>query len=67
MDERSKKILEKILWPIVLFMRLITSWYVTPLWVFGLGFVLGQPIWICLIMSLAFGYLSYKVWQEPLD
>lgn len=67
MDKRSKQILEKILWYEVLFMRFITSWYISPIWVFGLGMLFGQPIWFCLIMALAFGYLSYKIWREPLD
>lgn len=67
MDERNKALLERILWPIVVFIRFITSWYVSPFWVFGLGLLFGQPTWLCLLMAVMFGYLSHRIWREPLN
>ena len=67
MDVKNKDAVEKILSYVVLFMRFITSWYVSPVWVFGLGVLLGQPIWICLITGVAFGFFSSKLWEDSLN
>jgi len=64
MDERNK--LEWLRAPLefgVSISKFITSWYVAPIWIIGLGIFLGQPWWLCLLLAVVFGTLGSKLWN----
>jgi len=50
---------------IVKLMKIITSPYVMPLWVFALVFFVGgMSIWYSAILAVICGIIGYKIWVQ---
>jgi hypothetical protein len=49
---------------VVLFMKLLTSWFVMPIWIFAITFAGGQHLLYCITISVVFGIFAYYVWRE---
>jgi len=63
-DEKNKARLEKIFYPIVIALKTFTSWWVAPIWIFGLGCFLEQPMWLNVSMALVFGVVGWSAWKD---
>lgn len=63
MEEKSKpNLVVRIAAIFVALGKFITSWYIAPIWIVALGIFLGQPLWLCIILAIAFGILGSKLW-----
>ncbi len=63
-DEEEVTWTETILEKFVLLMKLVTSWYISPIWVFVITFLGGQHIIYCVLLSIVVSVFAYYVWRE---
>ena len=46
-SDKQKAWAEKFIWPLVVGMRILTSWYVSILWAFLIPYMFGQGLIFC--------------------
>lgn len=64
-NDKQRQWAEKFLYPSVLIMKHLTSWYSVLVWAFLLPYLNGQSIIYSAAISLGSSLTAYLIWREP--
>ncbi len=63
-DKGEKSFGEKFILPIVVVVRVMTSWYTAIVWGFFIPYFMGVPLLNSIMLALFTSFLAWSVWRD---